>query len=145
MNSDEMARACAEAMLAKGEGIRWLGMELQSVGPGRAVFGMTIAATMTNGHGNCHGGFIFSLADTAFGFACNSYNANCVAQHCNITFVTPAVVGDRLTATCVEVSRAGRSGVYDVTVTNQRGETVALMRGHSRMVKGEVLGNDAPR
>ena len=94
---------------------------------------------MSNGHGNCHGGYLFTLADSAFAFACNSYNTMTVAQHCAITYLIPGRIGDRMTATATEVSRRGRSGLYDIRVTNQDGDTVAEFRGHSRTVKGTHL------
>jgi acyl-CoA thioesterase len=122
---------------------RNLGMSLDAVGPGMASLSLTITAVMTNGHKTCHGGYIFTLADSAFAFACNSYNQNTVAQHCSVTFLRPAVEGDRLIATAREVSRIGRGGVYDVKVTNQSGEHVAEFRGHSRTVKGTPIAEPA--
>jgi acyl-CoA thioesterase len=94
---------------------------------------------MSNGHGTCHGGFIFSLADSAFAFACNSYNDIAVAQHCSITYINPVRVGDRLTAVAREVSRRGRSGIYDIRITNQHGVVVAEFRGHSRTLEGRHI------
>lgn len=111
-------------------------MSLDEVGPGRAVISMPVRADMANGHGICHGGFIFTLADSAFAFACNSYNHRVVAQHNSITYLAPGHLGEQLTATAVEVSRAGRSGIYDVTVTGADGRQLALFRGHSRQIKG---------
>jgi acyl-CoA thioesterase len=93
---------------------------------------------MTNGHGMCHGGYIFTLADSAFAFACNSHNTRTVAQHCAVTFIAPGRLGDVLTATAAEISRTGRSGITDVTVTNQAGETIAVFRGHSRSLGGAI-------
>jgi acyl-CoA thioesterase len=98
---------------------------------------MKVRDDMLNGHGICHGGFIFTLADSAFAFACNSYNQNTVAQQNQITYLTPGQAGEILTATASEVSRMGRSGIYDVTVTGEDGRTVALFRGLSRTVKGQ--------
>ncbi len=100
---------------------------------------MTISEPMVNGHGTCHGGFIFSLADSAFAFACNSYNQRTVAQHCSITFLAPGKLGDRLVAKAGEASRMGRSGIYDIDVFNQDGVKIAIFRGHSRTVKGEFF------
>ncbi|MDE3080077.1 MAG: hydroxyphenylacetyl-CoA thioesterase PaaI, partial [Paracoccaceae bacterium] len=108
-------------------------------GPGEAQLSMTVNEAMSNGHGNAHGGFIFTLADSAFAFACNSYNQLVVAQHCSITYLIPGRIGDRLTATAREVSRRGRSGIYDIRITNQNGDHVAEFRGHSRTVKGTHL------
>ena len=140
---DAVAHAAAQAMWDKDLASRSLGMSLDAVGPGMASLSLTITAAMTNGHRTCHGGYIFTLADSAFAFACNSYNQNTVAQHCSVTFLRPAVEGDRLTASAREVSRIGRGGVYDVRVTNQSGEHVAEFRGHSRTVKGTLIAKPA--
>jgi len=134
-----VAKASAAAMWQDDNASQQLGMSLDNVGIGVATVSFTVEKRMTNGHGTCHGGFIFSLADSAFAFACNSYNQRTVAQHCSVTFVAPAFTGDRLTAVAREVSRAGRGGIYDIRVTNQRGEHVAEFRGHSRTVKGTHL------
>lgn len=134
-----LAEACAKAMWDDDNATRHLGMELLAVAPGEATITMTIAETMTNGHGTCHGGYIFTLADSAFAFACNTYNQRTVAQHCSVTYIAPAFKGDRLTATAREVSRRGRAGIYDIRITNQEGEHVAEFRGHSRTVKGTHL------
>ena len=139
MTPQEIAQACAEAMWNDDRASQRLGMTIEHVGPGEATLGMTVTEAMTNGHGTCHGGYIFTLADSAFAFACNSYNQRAVAQHCSVTFVAPAYRGNRLTATAREVSRRGRGGIYDITVTNQDGEQVAEFRGHSRTVKGTHL------
>ena len=139
MTPQVIAQACAEAMWNDDRASQRLGMTIEHVGPGEATLGMTVTEAMTNGHGTCHGGYIFTLADSAFAFACNSYNQRAVAQHCSVTFVAPAYRGNRLTATAREVSRRGRGGIYDITVTNQDGEQVAEFRGHSRKVKGTHL------
>ena len=139
MSADELARACADAMWAEDNATVGLGMTLVSVAPGRSEITMPITAAMVNGHGSCHGGFIFTLADSAFAFACNTYNQRTVAQHCSITYLAPGRLGDILTARGMEVSRTGRSGIYDITVTNQAGITLAIFRGHSRTVKGEFF------
>jgi acyl-CoA thioesterase len=131
---DGIARAAADAMWSNDAASRGLGMALDSVQPGRAILSMTIADSMVNGHGMCHGGFIFSLADSAFAFACNSYGDAAVAQHCAITFLRPGRRGERLTAEAVERVRAGRGGLYDVRVTGEDGTIVAELRGHSRLV-----------
>jgi len=135
-DADALARAVAQAMWDKDLASRSLGMSLDSAGPGTATLSLTITAVMTNGHKTCHGGYIFTLADSAFALACNSYNQNTVAQHCSVTFLRPAFEGDRLTASAREVSRIGRGGIYDIKVTNQNGEHVAEFRGHSRTIKG---------
>jgi acyl-CoA thioesterase len=139
MTSDQLARACAEAMWAEDNASVGLGMALVFVAPRRSEIAMEITSSMVNGHGMCHGGFIFTLADSAFAFACNSYNQRTVAQHCSITYLLPAKLGDRLVARGIEQSRQGRSGIYDITVTNQNGQVIALFRGHSRTVKGEFF------
>lgn len=136
MDADALARACAERMWAEDRSGRFLGFRVESVGPGAATLSFEVAETMVNGHGLCHGGFIFTLADSAFAFACNSRNAKAVAQHCSITFLAPAQLGDRLTAVAEERRLNGRSGLYDATVRNQRGEAIAEFRGHSRTIPG---------
>jgi acyl-CoA thioesterase len=135
---DELARACADAMWASDPASRGLGMEIVEVAPGRATLAMTLTDAMLNGHDIAHGGFIFTLADSAFAFACNSYNERTVAQHCSITFIKSAAKGDRLTATAREVSRVGKSGIYDVRVT-ANDTVVAEFRGHSRTIGGTLL------
>lgn len=138
VDRETLAREAAAAMWAEDNASRTLGMELVEAGPGRAVLTMTVTAAMTNGHGMCHGGYIFTLADSAFAFACNSHNTRTVAQHCAVTFIAPGRLGDVLTATAAEISRTGRSGITDVTVTNQAGETIAVFRGHSRSLGGAI-------
>lgn len=135
----DLARACADALWANDDASRWLGLSLEDIGPGTATLTMDVVKHHTNGHDICHGGFIFTLADSAFAFACNSYNTLVVAQHNSITFVAPGRLGDRLTAVAREVTRFGRSGIYDVRVTNQDGATIAEFRGASRTVKGTHL------
>ena len=131
-----MAQRSAEAMWALDTATRSLGMQLDRVEPGVAVVSMTIIETMVNGHGTCHGGYIFMLADSAFAFACNSFNQKNVAQNCQITFVTPGRLGMRLVAEARMRQRAERSGIYDVTVHSDAGETIAEFRGHSRAISG---------
>ena len=134
--AEATARASADAMWAQDGASRGLGMSLDDVGPGRAAVSMTVAETMLNGHGLCHGGFIFSLADSAMAFASNSHGAAAVAQHCTITFLRPGRRGERLTAEAVERGRHGRSGLYHVCITGDDGSVVAEFRGHTRLVKG---------
>ncbi len=136
---DELAKACAETMWKNDNASRALGMEIISISQGSAHLKMPVTKAMTNGQKNCHGGYIFTLADSAFAFACNGYNQFTVAQHCAITFVNPAIEGDVLEAKASERFRQGRSGIYDATVTNQEGKTIAEFRGHSRTVKGTHL------
>lgn len=139
MNAAELARACAQAMWAEDASSRGLGMELVAVEPGYAVLAMTVTEQMVNGHRICHGGYIFTLADSAFAFACNTHNQRTVAQHCAISFLTPAKLGDRLVARATERYRAGRSGIYDITVTLEKGMVIAEFRGHSRTIEGELV------
>jgi acyl-CoA thioesterase len=136
MTEEEIARRSADAMWARDDASKWLGANLDSVGPGTASLSMTVEKHHTNGHDICHGGFVFTLADSAFAFACNSYNQIAVAQHNTISFIAPGARGDRLTADAREISRTGRSGLYDVRVTNQDGRLIAEFRGASRVVKG---------
>ena len=139
LSPQDLAQACAEAMWAQDEASNGLGMALQRVAPGQAVITMTVMRDMTNGLKTCHGGFIFTLADSAFAFACNTYNEMTVAQHCSVTYITPGALGDRLTATAREVSRKGRSGIYDVTITREDGTVIAEFRGHSRTLNRPLL------
>ena len=136
MTEQEIAEGCAKAMWNDDSASQRLGMALDRIAPGEATLSMDITADMSNGHGNCHGGYIFTLADSAFAFACNSRNTMVVAQHNSITYINPGRIGDRLTAAAREVSLRGRSGIYDVHITNQHGEHIAEFRGHSRSVKG---------
>ncbi|MGC1505202.1 MAG: hydroxyphenylacetyl-CoA thioesterase PaaI [Sulfitobacter sp.] len=137
MTPQERARKCADLMFASDAASSGLGMTIEDIGPGHAVMQMRVRADMLNGHRICHGGFIFTLADSAFAFACNSYNQLVVAQQNQITYLAPGQEGEQLTATAVETSRTGRSGIYDVTVTGEDGRTVALFRGLSRTIKGQ--------
>jgi acyl-CoA thioesterase len=138
LSPDELARACAEAMWREDDASKGLGMEIREVRPGQATLAMTIGPHMVNGQRIAHGGFIFTLADSAFAFACNTYNERVVAAQGNITFIRPAKLGDLLVAQAREVSRSGRSGIYDVRVT--AGEVViAEFRGHSRSISGTWL------
>jgi acyl-CoA thioesterase len=138
MTADELARACAEAMWSSDSASRALGMEIVEVGPGRATLAMTVGEAMLNGHEIAHGGYIFTLADSAFAFACNSYGERTVAVHCSISFIRQAARGDRLVAAAREVSRSGRSGIYDVSVS-ANGNVIAEFRGHSRTIGGSLV------
>ena len=137
MTPQDRAERSATAMWTGDAASRHLGMSLDAVGPGRAVLSFTVRAEHLNGHGICHGGYIFTLADSAFAFACNSHNRVVVAQHNSITYLSPGQEGERLTAEAVEVSLTGRSGIYDVTVTGGDGRMVAFFRGLSRQVEGQ--------
>lgn len=138
LSPENVARACADAMWAEDDASKGLGMEIVEIGPGYATLAMTVRADMVNGQRIAHGGFIFTLADSAFAFACNSHNERVVAAQGQITFIKPGKLGDRLIATAREVTRSGRSGIYDVRVTV--GDTViAEFRGHSRVIPGTWL------
>jgi acyl-CoA thioesterase len=130
------AEEIARAIWREDEASKWLGMQLEEVRPGYARLSMPVSARMVNAQKLCHGGLIFALADSSFGFAANTHNQRAVAASCSIEFLRPAALHDRLVAEASEVLRAGRSGVYDVRVTNQEGELVALFRGKSATVKG---------
>lgn len=131
MNAEALARACAERMLRGDRATAGLGMALDAVGPGSATVSMTVEARMLNGHGTCHGGFIFALADSAFAFACNTDGLVSVASHCSISFLRPVREGERLVAVAEERQREGRQGIFDVRVSSA-GAVVAEFRGLSR-------------
>jgi acyl-CoA thioesterase len=135
LSPDDLARACADAMWGEDDASKGLGMEILQVRPGEAVLTMTVQPHMVNGQRIAHGGFIFLLADSAFAFACNSHNERAVAAQCNISFIKPGKLGDRLIATAREISRTGRSGIYDVRVAADD-TAIAEMRGHSRTIGG---------
>ena len=130
--SDALARACAEAMLAGDRASIGLGMTLEFVAAGTATLSMAVRPDMVNGLGICHGGFLFTLADSAMAFASNSHGEHAVAQGCNILFVRPGRIGETLRAVAVERTRAGRTGLYDVRVTGADGSVVAEFRGQTR-------------
>ena len=132
----QLAEHVRDGMFANDRASKALGMRIVEVGPGSAVLEMTVLETMVNGHDLCHGGLIATLADSAFAFACNSYNELTVASGFSIDILAPGKLGDVLTAHCAEVSKSGRTGVYDAVVTNQRGERVAVFRGRSYTMKG---------
>ncbi len=136
--AQDTAQASAEAMWADDKAPRALGIELVAIGPGSAEVAMTVTEMMTNGHGMCHGGYIFLVADTAFAYACNSHGQRNVAQHCMVTFISPGKLGARLTAVARECQRSERSGITDVTVIDESGVVVAEFRGHSRAIPGAL-------
>jgi acyl-CoA thioesterase len=141
LSPDDLARACADAMWKEDSASSGLGMEILDMKAGSATMAMTVKPHMVNGHGITHGGFVFLLADSTFAFACNSRNERAVAAHCNISFIRPGKLGDRLVATATEISRSGRSGIYDIRVTVD-GVVVAEMRGHSRTIGGAWIATD---
>ena len=143
MTPKARAEAAAAAMWAGDAASRWVGMELLSVDEGTATLALTVAAHHANGHGICHGGVTFALADSAFAFACNSRNAVTVAQHNTISYLAPARVGDRLTAVATEVALSGRSGLTDVAVRRDDGTVVAQFRGASRAIGGHLFEEEA--
>lgn len=135
----ERAEKSAAVMWSDDRASAWFRMSLDSVDEGTATLSLTVEQHHTNGHGMCHGGVIFALADSAFAFACNSRNASTVAQHNSITYIAPGKLGDRLIAVAREVSVSGRSGIYDVSVKTEAGEIVAEFRGCSRTVPGKLF------
>ena len=136
----DRARKVGETMFAADAASKdTMGMALLAREPGRAVMRMAVQALHLNGHQICHGGFIFTLADSTFAFACNSHNRNAVAAGCSIEFLRPAHAGDVLTCEGVEQTLSGRHGIYDMRVSNQRGEVVALFRGKSAVIAGTVF------
>jgi acyl-CoA thioesterase len=136
MNRQALAERIAAVIEREDRASRLLGMRLLEVGPGRARLSMRVTGEMVNGQKVCHGGLIFSLADSSFGYACNTHNQRALAASCAIEFLAPAQLGDELTADAQESAHAGRTRVYDVRVTNQAGELIALFRGKSASVKG---------
>ncbi len=134
-----LAQATAQHMYGQDKATQGLGITLIDIHPGHARMQMTVRGDMLNGHGMCHGGFIFTFADSSFAFACNSYNVQTVAAGCSIEFLAPAFEGEVLTASASEQSKSGKTGIYDVVVTNADGKKIALMRGKSHQIKGEVI------
>ncbi|MEO0386192.1 MAG: hydroxyphenylacetyl-CoA thioesterase PaaI [Pseudomonadota bacterium] len=142
MTPAERAEKSAAAMWSGDQASAWFGMALIAVDEGSATLALTVQPHHVNGHQICHGGVVFALADSAFAFACNSRNQATVAQHNTITYLAPARLGDRLTASAREVSLKGRSGITDVTVTDQNGHTVAVFRGASRAITGQLFSEE---
>lgn len=138
-DADALAKAAGAAMYARDPASQGLGMTLDEIRPGYARMSMRIRPDMLNGHGSCHGGFIFALADSAFAFACNSHNLNTVGAGCSIDYLAPGRPDDVLTAQATERALAGKTGIYDVDVVNQDGRLIATFRGKSHRVGGEVV------
>ena len=136
-NAQRTADLVREGMFRNDRASKMLGMRIVDVAPGSATLAMTIRDDMLNGHDICHGGLITTLADSAFAFACNSYNELTVASGFSLDLLAPGRLDDVLTARCFEVSKAGRTGVYDTEITNQRGERIAMFRGRSYTMKGK--------
>lgn len=139
LDPQAIAEKVRDGMFANDQASKGLGMEIEAVGPGYAKISMAVRADMLNGFAIIHGGFVTTLADSAFAFSCNSYNEQTVASGISVDFIAPAREGDVLTAEATEVALSGRTGVYDVKVTNQRGDTIAVMRGKSYRLKGRVV------
>jgi acyl-CoA thioesterase len=138
-DAQAIAEMVRDSMYPQDHATKALGIAVQAIGPGTAVLTMTVRRDMLNGHQTCHGGMIATLADSAFAFACNSYNELTVASGFSVDLLAPAREGDVLTATACEMSKAGRTGVYDVEVRNQRGERIAIFRGRSYTLKGKPV------
>jgi acyl-CoA thioesterase len=139
MTPQAIAETASHAMHERDHAAHHLGISVAEIKPGFARLTMTVKQTMVNGHDICHGGMIFTLADTAFAHACNSYNFNTVAAGCSIEYLAPAKLGDILTASAQEQVISGRTGIYDVLVTDQLNITIAIFRGKSARIKGELV------
>ncbi|MDB6089879.1 MAG: paaD [Gammaproteobacteria bacterium] len=137
--AQRLAERAAQALCANDTTSRHLGIRLVEIRPGYARMAMLVRADMVNGHHICHGGMVFTLADTAFAYSCNSYNDNTVAATASIDFLAPAHEGDELTAVATELWRTRRNGIYEITVTNQRDERIALFRGRSYRIDGQLV------
>ena len=138
VKAQALAEAAGHAMFSRDRASQAMGMTLDEIRPGYARMSMPVREDMLNGHLSCHGGYIFALADSAFAFACNSHNLISVGAGCSIEYLAPGRLGDLLTAQAQEQALAGKTGVYDIKVTNQDGRTIALFRGKSHRVSGEV-------
>lgn len=139
MSEQALAEACTDNLWRNDRCTKALGITLEKISPGSAVLSMKVTEDMLNGHHTCHGGMMFTLADSAFAFACNGTSVVNVAQHCSVSFLKPVYQDEIIVATALERWREGRSGIFDVTLTNEAGESVAEFRGHSRSVSGNNL------
>ncbi|MEY2634008.1 MAG: phenylacetic acid degradation protein PaaD [Pseudomonadota bacterium] len=145
LTPEELAAAVTTAMFRRDALAQHLGIVIEETRPGYARAHMKVRDFMLNGHGSCHGGMLFAFADTVFAYACNSYNENTVASGCTIDFLAPCPAGETLTAIAIERSKAGRTGIYDVDICDHRGNNVAVFRGRSYRIKGQVLAHpDSP-
>ena len=142
LTPEQVARRCAEIMWPDDHAARGLGMRIVDVGPGTAQLTMAVRSEMVNGHGICHGGFIFAVADSTFAYACNSFNHRTVAAGVDINFLAPAHLGDILTARGHARQQGSRGGVYDIEVTNQADKLVAVFRGRAARIKGHFFDPD---
>lgn len=138
LTPQQLAEACAAAMYERDLAVRHLGIQVLRMAPGEADLQMTVSEIMIQGHNNCHGGYLFTLADSAFAYACNSYDDVCVALGCSIDYIAPGRLGDLLTARATQVSRSGRTGNYDVRIENQHGQLIAVFHGKSYRISGSV-------
>jgi acyl-CoA thioesterase len=145
LTPEQVAWRCSETMWQDDHAARGLGMKIVSVGPGTATLSMTVRQDMVNGHGTCHGGFIFAVADSTFGYACNSFNHRAVAAGVDINFLAPAHLGDLLTARGQARHQGGRSGVYDIEVTSQDDKLIAVFRGRAARIKGHFFDDEESR
>tara|TARA_R110001583_G_scaffold26228_5_gene94551 strand:- start:70 stop:543 length:474 start_codon:yes stop_codon:yes gene_type:complete len=143
-DEQQLAEACARVMYQGDQASQALGIQVLEVAPGRARLSMRVREDMLNGHRNCHGGMLFTLADSAFAYACNSYNRATVASGCSIDYVAPGCAGDTLIAVAEERQRSGRTGVYDVCIYNQQQQPLAYFRGKSYQVRGALLPESDP-
>ena len=144
VDAQRVAEAARDAMWRGDRASKMLGVQVLAVGPGSATVAMTVREDMLNGHDICHGGLVTALADSAFAYACNAYNEVTVAAGFDVNLIAAARLGDRLTASAVEVAKSGRTGVYDIAVSNQRGEAVAAFRGRSYTIKGKPVVEGLP-
>lgn len=144
MTPQQIAEQVREEMLAEDAATHWMGIAIREIGPGSCTADMTVRKEMVNGHGIAHGGLITTLADSAFAFACNAYNEVTVASGFDVNLLASARQGDVLTARAREISKSGRTGVYDIEVTNQHGEAVAAFRGRSYTMKGRAIVEGLP-
>lgn len=141
--AQRLAEQVAEVLYAQDRASQALGIRILEVRPGYARLAMTVRPDMTNGHRICHGGMVFTLADSAFAFSCNAGNENTVAAAASIDFLAPSFEGDELTAVATELWRSRRNGIYEITVTNQKGARIALFRGRSARIEGQVVDVDS--
>ncbi len=139
MNAHEIAKACAEVLWKEDRASSWLGMKLLDVAPGYAKLNLHIKQHHCNGHGICHGGISFALADSCFAFACNSYDERTVGKHNVVSYLRPIFIDDLIVATAKEVSRTKNSGIYDITLSNQKAAVCVEMRGFSHRIEGKIL------
>ncbi len=142
MTPQQLAEATSKALHANDQAAQAMGITIDEIAPGYAKLSMRVRKDMLNGHSISHGGCMFTLCDTAFAHSCNTYNRSTVAAGCSIDYMAPGFEGDTLTAVAQERSRSGRTGVYDITLYNQKGDMLALFRGKSYQMKGTLIADD---